>query len=88
MSTPSENPPDSALPDLGRTVPALARYVPAARRIVQRVAFWTAIVLPFLYLPLLAGGLSSASVTLAFLGLLALNALAVVVGHPHMGERD
>ncbi|WP_335343076.1 hypothetical protein [Halomontanus rarus] len=45
--------------------------------------FWTAIVLPFLHVPLLATGLSGSAETLTFLGLLALNLLALYVGHSH-----
>ncbi|MFB6129544.1 MAG: hypothetical protein ABEJ28_01835 [Salinigranum sp.] len=44
------------------------------------VAFWAAVALPFLYLPLLFGGLEGDQ-TSVFLGLLALNAFALVVGH-------
>jgi hypothetical protein len=49
----------------------------------QRVAFWTAIVLPFTYLPLLVAGFESSSMFAAFLSLVALNLLALLVGHPH-----
>jgi len=49
---------------------------------LQRVAFWTAIVLPFLHLPLLATGLPSQSTTIAFVVLVALNICALLVGHP------
>ena len=44
------------------------------------VGFWAAVALPFLYLPLLYGGLQGHEVTV-FLGLLALNALSIVAGH-------
>jgi len=50
---------------------------------VTWVAFWSAIVLPFLYLPLLATGLQSESVLLAFLILVTLNAIAILIGHRH-----
>jgi hypothetical protein len=46
------------------------------------VAFWVAVALPFLYLPLLAGGLDGAKPTV-FVGLLLINAVALVVGHEH-----
>jgi len=48
----------------------------------RRIAFWAAIVLPFLHLPLLATGLNSDQTTLAFAILLGCNILAVIVGHP------
>ena len=56
-----------------------ARLVAAPLRFV---AFWAAVALPFLYLPLLYGGLSGEE-TLVFGFLLALNALALVLGHSH-----
>ncbi|MCO8265379.1 hypothetical protein ACOZ4B_07085 [Haloferax prahovense] len=44
------------------------------------VGFWAAVALPFLYVPLLFGGLEAGEFTV-FGGLLALNALALVLGH-------
>ncbi|MDS0240856.1 MULTISPECIES: hypothetical protein [Haloferax] len=44
------------------------------------VGFWAAVALPFLYLPLLFGGLEASEFTV-FGVLLALNALALVIGH-------
>lgn len=63
--------------------PTLSRLVV---RPVKRLAFWSAIVLPFLHLSLLASGLESRSTTLAFVALLALNAVAIYVGHPRDRE--
>lgn len=56
-----------------------ARLVAAPLRFV---GFWAAVALPFLYVPLLLGGLQG-SETLAFGLLLAANALALVIGHGH-----
>lgn len=57
------------------------------RRVVSPItgaAFWAAVALPFLHLPLLvATGLSTRSTATAFLVLLALNVVALLVGHPH-----
>lgn len=61
----------------------LERLVPAFARSLRVASFWTAIVLPFLYVPLLVTGLSEANETIAFLGLLGLNLLALYVGHPY-----
>ncbi|GAB3033817.1 hypothetical protein [Natronobiforma cellulositropha] len=63
---------------------SLERIAPRVAGPVRVAGFWSAIVLPFLYVPLLATGLSSAAETLAFLGLLALNVLALYVGHSHL----
>lgn len=46
-------------------------------------AFWAAIALPFLHLPLLVTGLETSRMTAAFLVLLGLNVVALVVGHSH-----
>lgn len=52
-------------------------------RPVEGAAFWAAVALPFLHLPLLATGLESPSITLAFLLLVGLNVFALLVGHRH-----
>ena len=53
----------------------------STRRVTRALAFWTAVVLPFLHIPLLASGLEASSEWYAFLTLLALNAAALYVGH-------
>lgn len=52
-------------------------------RPIKRLAFWSAIVLPFLHVSLLVSGLESGSMALAFFALLALNVVAIYVGHHH-----
>ncbi|AEH35807.1 hypothetical protein [Halopiger xanaduensis] len=47
----------------------------------QFLSFWVAIALPFIHLPLLAQGLGDPGVTLTFLTLLAVNAVALYAGH-------
>lgn len=54
-----------------------------AAKPVRALAFWTAVVLPFAHLPLLAGGIGTESELLAFAGLVAANAIALLVGHDH-----
>ncbi|WP_049987457.1 hypothetical protein [Halobellus rufus] len=49
-------------------------------RNAKAASFWAAIVLPFTYVPLLAGGLTGGE-ALLFAGLVAVNALAFVAGH-------
>ena len=61
----------------------LERLVPRRAGSIRKVGFWTAIVLPFLYVPLLATGLSTASETATFLALLGVNLLALYVGHAY-----
>lgn len=55
----------------------------STRRVTCALAFWTAVVLPFLHIPLLASGLEASSEWYAFLTLLALNAAALYVGHDY-----
>lgn len=51
--------------------------------ILQAGAFWGAILLPFVYLPMLVIGLETLNEYLLFVGLVALNAVLLVLGHPH-----
>ncbi|PSQ26194.1 hypothetical protein BRD03_10950 [Halobacteriales archaeon QS_9_68_17] len=53
---------------------------------IRMVSFWMAVALPFLHVPLLLQGLHGPSETFTFLGLLALNLVALLVGHPHNSE--
>jgi len=46
------------------------------------VAFWIAVGLPFLYLPLLYGGLDGDS-WMVFVGLVVANVFALLLGHDH-----
>ena len=79
MSTPSIPSPPEDAQTLDRQT--LSR---AATRTLEAIAFWCAIALPFLYVPLLfVDGLGTGSHVNAFLALLALHVVAVVVGHRH-----
>ncbi|MFU8868365.1 hypothetical protein [Natronococcus sp.] len=61
----------------------LERFLPHVADSIRKGSFWTAIVLPFLYVPLLATGLSTATETATFLGLLGINLAALYVGHAY-----
>lgn len=52
---------------------------------VRFVAFWIAIALPFLYLPLLVGGLEGTEPAV-FVVLLTVNLVALVAGHGHRAD--
>lgn len=56
---------------------------PAPRPRVTAAAFWTAVVLPVAYVPLLLVGPVGGERALLVAALLAMNAIALVVGHPH-----
>lgn len=53
---------------------------------VRFVGFWTAIALPFLYVPLLATGLESSGQRQTFFLLVVLNVAALLLGHRHGGD--
>jgi hypothetical protein len=53
---------------------------------VEVISFWSAIVLPFLYVPLLLAGISTQGELLTFISLLALNVAAFLAGHSHKRE--
>lgn len=50
---------------------------------LSMLAFWAAIALPVVYLPLLAAGIDTVSGLALFLGLLGLHALALAAGRGH-----
>lgn len=50
---------------------------------VRTLAFWSAIALPAIYLPLFATGLSNGAKRHAFVVLLALHSLAFLAGYDH-----
>jgi len=73
--------PDSTTIDGGTVLNRLADQFPG--RHVRTVAFWIAVALPFLHVPLLLAGLGSPPRLQAYLGLLATNVVALGIGHDH-----
>ena len=55
--------------------------------LVSTLSFWAAILLPVLYLPLLAAGIDSVSGLAVFLGLFGLHLLALLGGRGHATGR-
>ena len=53
---------------------------------VRGFAFWTAIALPFLYLPLLITGLNTGATRIAFVALVVCNVVTLFIGHAHRGD--
>jgi hypothetical protein len=83
MSNSSTSAPSKRLPRLYDLLDApLDRSVEALTVPLRFLAFWAAVALPFLYLPLLLGGLDGQQATV-FLALLALNVVALVLGHEY-----
>ena len=84
MSNSSHTAPTDRLPrphDLAEAWP-VRRSLAVVAAPLRFVAFWLAVALPFLYVPLLAAGLDGARPTV-FVGLLVVNAVALVLGHDH-----
>jgi len=80
----SNSSPTDRLPVLGQL--DAVQSAPLLRRPLTGAAFWAAIALPFLYLPLLASGLDSTATQTAFLVLVALNVVTLLLGHSYPGD--
>lgn len=50
-------------------------------RVLEAVGFWSAVVLPFLYVPLFIAGLPSTDAQVAFTALVLAHAVALFLGH-------
>lgn len=68
----------------GNAVGGIVSQLPSHH--IRTLAFWIAIALPFLHVPLLLAGVGSPARLQAYLGLLALNVLALRLGHGHHGR--
>lgn len=66
--------------------PLFAASTRTALDSLSALAFWSAIGLPILYLPLLVTGLSNAGDLLVFLGLFTVHILALLAGRSHRRE--
>lgn len=64
----------------GITLQSLFAQLTAA---AKRLAFWTAIALPFLHVSLLTTGLETTETQVAFALLVLTNVCALLVGHPY-----
>lgn len=89
MATPDHSPPGESAGG-GQSAAAADRSLYARYRAhpatdpVEALGFWTAVVLPFVHLPLLAGVVAVPGWLVA--ALLVLNAVAVVAGHGHRDD--
>lgn len=77
--------PDTDAASRDRLARAVATATDHVRPLLQATAFWSAIAMPFLYVPLLLGGLTGSEAP-AFVGLVAANGLALVLGHGHRAD--
>lgn len=68
---------------LDRAPDAIATARRRTARAVRTASFWTAVVLPFLYVPVVLDGLRTAGRVWAVLGAILLNVLALGLGHSH-----
>lgn len=77
---PMNHSPTDHTPAPRKTVVSIHQWV---RTSLLAVSFWSAVLLPFLSIPLLATGLNTVTQTTMFLALLALNIVTVLVGHSY-----
>lgn len=86
----ASSPPGHSRPDdenADRTAALIDRFtIDSPSETLRALAFWSAVVLPFLHIPLLTTGLTSSGERHAFLVLLALNAVALYAGHTYGHE--
>ncbi|MFB6103047.1 MAG: hypothetical protein ABEJ73_10835 [Haloplanus sp.] len=84
MSNSSPTAPIDRLPRLNELAEAwpLRRGLAVVAAPLRFIAFWVAVALPFLYVPLLVGGLDGQQPTV-FAALLLANAVSLVIGHEH-----
>jgi len=71
----------ATLPRFGSDRSPLGRRLRAAAAPLRTVGFWAAVALPALHVPLLLAGLDTTGEAVAFAGLVALNCLALWLGH-------
>jgi len=64
---------------------AVSTVTARALTAVRAVAFWTAVLLPLAYLPLLFAGVVGAVDPVGLVALVGVHAVAVLVGHVHDG---
>lgn len=70
-------------PAASPTLPDLHAAAHRLHTVIQGVSFWTAVVLPFVYLPVLVlGGATSSPMTLVSTAI-GLNVVALLLGHRH-----
>lgn len=73
---------ESIGPHVTDAVAPFERLADAVAGLVSFVAFWVGTLLPLTYVPLLAGGVLTAGPA-TFGGLVAVNVVAMVLGHGH-----
>ena len=63
-----------------------AEGVALLRRPIEALGFWSAIALPFLYVPLVVSGLQTSGTRYAFALLIALHVVSLVVGREYHAD--
>ena len=87
MTMPSTHNDNATTRTPGECLPEhVASLIAQIARSLEVVAFWSAIALPFLYVPLLVNGVGTTAQLTAFLTLLVLHAIAIVGGYRYNRE--
>lgn len=82
MSTPSTT--SALVPDgVADSVAAVTTNFDALFRPFEALAFWSAVALPFVYIPLLLSGIETSAELLAVATLIGAHVVALVLGHHH-----
>ena len=55
---------------------------------ITAIGFWIGALLPFVYLPVFVTGIDSATRLLLFVGFIAINVVALIVGHDYPETRS
>lgn len=55
---------------------------------ITAIGFWVGALLPFVYLPVFVTGIDSATRLLLFVGFIAVNVVALIVGHDYPETRS
>jgi hypothetical protein len=86
MSSPS-SPPALIVSRIASSVSGTVSDYEPVFRPIEAIAFWAAVAMPFVYLPLLITGIETTSEGIAMVALIALHALALIVGRRYRAER-
>lgn len=92
LESPQQSSPPTESPDSGSNKAAAEIYLSTDRvpfhgiieNQLETLLFWTAIVLPFLYLPILVVGINTPEELLLFLGLFGLHVITLIGGRHHL----
>ncbi|WP_054519804.1 hypothetical protein [Halanaeroarchaeum sulfurireducens] len=72
---------------LSSSLPGTLSAYETVLRPIEAVAFWMAVIMPFVYVPLLVTGVETSSEQIAVAALVAVHVVALVVGRRYQADR-